>query len=1274
MAPTGSVDRAATSAPAARPPAKTLPMRTKPTVIAGALVALLALLVFLLTGDGLTPPEVGQGGTSAESETAALATGDQTGVEAATAGSGETQRTVAQAGVGLSGVRGIVIDAATTLPLAGIEVLALKQQPSFEPLMNRFRGLIQGGMFTDTHRPAQVLGRTLSNADGTFLLTGLGDGLVFLDGRSDGYYVRTPASARLASGQMIEGIELRAQPGGRVRGIVLGADGGPVAGAAVSLRPGLNAFLGQLTDRKYRWLETVTDKDGRFDIPGVPTGSGYVVSSSAKAMALEEMHGVDVLAGQVTEVTLRGHEGATVAGRVFGPDGAPIAGANVAMVYLDISRVLFSADGRSEPITTDAEGKFSVRPVAAGRVAFVAAAEGLAPSAIEDLAVVDGGVYADLELRLADGLTVTGKVVDDQKQPVAEAAVELRPWERPDDPQFLKMMLKIRRVDVKTDKDGVFVARGMTGERLVVQASKAGYTTATRMGVKIDEPNLEVQIQRGAVVRGLVVGKDGQPITRFRVDTRSREPRPEGDKAAAGKDGAVAANASGTARDDNDGMSGPSWQGGGRGGRRGEMRETTIQLPEGQTMASRGMNMDGNWREIAADDGRFELSGIPPGSVRVRVRADGYLDPENQEVGVVAGQVGDELTFTLAPGLEAKGTVVDAATGKPVSDAQVTAYKQRDRKDRGMFAIDIDPEDMDFLGLASTQGRRSAMTDSQGRFAIEALSTGMYRFTARHPDMAKSSAKDVELTADKPVLPIEITLDAGGTIEGNVTGVLKRPLADAVMAAFSMQSGTLRSATTDKRGFYSIDGLPPGQYAVFKSRLDERADNIPLELLSNMRLKTVTVRQGKTVRLDIADESEDGVRIHGVVRESGAPVPRALVTLLGADRDGILGMGVRANAAGSDGRYEIVGIKPGNYVAQVSRFQGRPVQTSMTIEGPEGQLDYMLDLDLPSSEVSGRVMDTRGNPVAGMQVSLGSDQGGLGNSEGLIGMIAQGGLSQARTDDKGEFQMRSVSAGTYRLRAGNRQGPGRGRREGGSDGQKQVAHGEAELDGVVVDGMSNVQGLIVTVPIAGRITGIVIDGSGAPVRGAEIHYAETSRKKQRGEGGMLASLFGMQAAPILTGDDGRFEVESVNPGVYDLRVDTEALEAGRLQDVVVAEDGAADVQLRIVRGATLRVRATNVDKSQIPLAYISLYDGNGKAVVSKISTLSVMRRLMASKDSVDNSGWYEFGSVPPDTYTIAIAEPGKAEIRITRAVLDGDKLEWDVDIAAELAARDQQKK
>lgn len=1247
-----------------------MPQRTLVVIL---VLALLAVLGFLLFGGDPAPGGTGRVAVDpAAAHSDAVATEIPPAAAVTTAADGDAGRTAVVDGRSDTGVRGVVVDGRTGRPLGGIEVRAMRRMPSFERLESRFRGLFRGGLFEQNASPAEVLGSAVSGPDGTFEIRGLPPGRVFLDGRSDGFFVRTPGTARLAQGEFTEGVELRAQPGGRVRGVVLGADGGPAAGAVVSLRPGLNAFLSQITERQYRWLETTADAQGRFDLPGVPPGAGYAISAASPTMALEDAHGIEVREAQVTEVTIRGHQGAVIAGRALDGDGKPVAGANVAMVYLDVSRVLFSADGRTEPITTDQDGRFRVERVSAGRVAFLAAADDLAPSNIEERAVVDGGVYEDLELRLGDGVTVAGMVVDESDRPLAGATVELRPFERPNDPDFLKMMLKIRRVEVTSGDDGRFVARGMAGDRLVITGSKPGYTTAVRWGVQLDEPDLRVQLLRGAVVRGRVVDDAGKPVPRFRVEATSRP---------VGAADAAASAAGGRADGEADGWSGATdaerggrGRGGfqvrmGPGGARGGMaggRSGTVQLAEGSSFEGRGGSggMDGAWREVMDGEGRFEVRGVPPGKIRVRVRADGYLDADAQEVEVAGGQASAELTFTLRDGEWVRGVVVDAGTGKPVGDAQVSAHRQREQRRRGPIDFNIDPEDFDFLGMSSMGGRRSAMSDSQGRFEIRSLEPGKWRFTARHPDLAKASAKDVEVVAGQPVDGIRIELDAGGGVEGQLTGLGMRPLPDAMVVAFSLQAGAMKSGTTDRTGFYRIDGLPPGQYIVFKSRMDERTDNLMLDLMNNMRLKTVTVRQGRFTRLDIHDESEDGVLVHGVVRENGAPVPRALVTVLGSDREGVFGMGVRAGAAGQDGRYQLTGIKPGSYLFQISRFQGRAMQTTMPVEIPAGVHEHRFDIDLPTSEITGRVLDSRGQPVEGIAVSLGATDGDLLDSEGLIGLIAQGGFNQARTDADGAFRLRSVAAGTYRLTASNRMG--RGGRRGGGDGAQR--YGEAVVDGLQVDGVTPVQDVLVTVPLAGRITGIVVDGSGVAVAGAEIHYTNRDLRSRRERRNPLTDLLGMQSRPVTTGADGRFEINGLTPGTYDLRADAKALETGQATDIAVLEDQVVDVSLRIVRGATLKLRATNVDRSSIPIADLTLLDGRGKPVVNRVSTLTVMSRLMGSRDKVDDSGWYEFGSVPPDTYTLVVRQRDREDLRITRTVADGETVEWDVDVTAELQA------
>jgi hypothetical protein len=243
--------------------------------LAGAVIALLVALIGWLTfghDPDVAPSRTGVAG--AQGNAPAPAAGDLGIVPAAaTVDGGAAGREQLPLGGPPTGVRGVVLDAKTGRPLGGIEVVAIKDEPSIEPLVARFRGLFQAGMFVETRAPRRELGRTVSNADGSFELLGLLPGRVFLDGRSDGWFVRTPGTARLAGGQIQDGIELRASPGGRVRGIVLGADGGPAAGRA--RQPATGAQLVPRPD--HRSFSTAGSRpsltqEGRFDLPGVPAG------------------------------------------------------------------------------------------------------------------------------------------------------------------------------------------------------------------------------------------------------------------------------------------------------------------------------------------------------------------------------------------------------------------------------------------------------------------------------------------------------------------------------------------------------------------------------------------------------------------------------------------------------------------------------------------------------------------------------------------------------------------------------------------------------------------------------------------------------------------------------------------------------------------------------------------------------------------------------------------------------------------------------------------
>jgi protocatechuate 3,4-dioxygenase beta subunit len=1254
-------------------------------------LGLLAICAFFYFDDSFAGTGDGSDDVSSHS-TADDLTGDRTkSVEDAKSEDGGANRAkVARDPAAIIGVRGVVLDVKTRLPLAGVEVVALRMLPNLERPITRLRSLFTEGIWTDTSKPVKILGSAFTNGDGTFEMYGLPPGRVFLDARSDRAFIRNPGSVRLARGQVQEGIELLASPGGRIVGRVFGPEGNPAKNTRVSVRPGLNSLLGQLTQRKYKWLEVMTDEEGRFIIPGVPTGDGYSVTIASQEMALEERHGIDINLGQTVEMTIHGQIGASVTGRAIDADGGPVSGAQIAMMYLDVSRLIFSADGREEPITTDENGYFQLQHVARGRVAFIAATESLAPSNIHELAVVDGGVYDDVILTLDKGRSFSGIVVDGNAQPISGVDVEIRPMdfgERRGGQQrrgsdAMKILLKIRRVQTETGSDGRFSTSGIAGDRLSLRFTKPGYISIRKRGTKVDEKDFTVVLTRGVTVRGKVQLADGTPVTRYRVRLLSSEIQPENvDSKKQGKDAKPVAAEKGAVKTGRKGVTVDVGVGGGSGrARRGRenWRSGTTRTREGRTVADRDMESD--WDEVKSVAGRFSIDGVPCGKIKVQVQADGYLKPKSQSIELAPGEAGEELVFIVELGAIGRGIVKDESTGLPVAEATVTAYKAKKKKDKGfaLFRPNVDEEDFDFFGMAGKEGRQSSMTDSKGRFEITGLKGGDYRFTARHPDMAKTSIKDVKIAFDRPTEGIEIMLTVGGAIEGIVTGKGKLPLSSAMVVAFSISAGSFKSDATDARGFYRIDGLPKGQYIVFKSRMDEHSQDIGMDLMNNMRLKTTMVRANKTSRRDIHDETDDSVRIFGVVRDDGKPVPRSVITFLGRDRDGILGMGIRTKSTEDDGSYEIIGIEPGDYLLQVARFSNRAEKSNVTVEIPSGVREFRLDIDLPQSYIEGIVQDTSGNPVAKVQVNVGLQEDAP--IDGLIGIMLKNGIAQARTDENGQFKIKGLAPGVYRVTASGRGASFGNRglmpqvRAGGKKGDDKW--GEVALENVQLDGVSPRTGVVMTLPRAGSITGIVINGEGVPIAGASLTATSEDRRLKRAKSQQkaLTDLFGLQITPTKSGADGRFEINGMTPGKFRVRADVEGLAPGTVDDVTVVEGQTTEIRIQVIKGATLKVRVRNINGNNMPIANISVFDSKGKPLANNVSVMSVFLKYMKGRKKKDSSGWHDIGGIPPDTYTMVIKEKGQPDMTIVRTIKDGEEARWDIDMAEELKRHKASKK
>jgi protocatechuate 3,4-dioxygenase beta subunit len=401
-----------------------------------------------------------------------------------------------------------------------------------------------------------------------------------------------------------------------------------------------------------------------------------------------------------------------------------------------------------------------------------------------------------------------------------------------------------------------------------------------------------------------------------------------------------------------------------------------------------GKSGKGSWD---AEHGIARASGLEAGTYSLSVRLPGSATITSERVTVA---LGEELA--LAPivpdrGLALAGRVLDAETLQPVPGARVKC-------EPGSPAVFRAPE---LLGDVPR-----TLTDADGMFLLEGLDPGTCRAIVSASGYATWRLDGVE--PDDVGYDIgDVELDAGMTIVGQVYDRMDRPVTGAVVeiteaAAYAYFAET--KVRTDHDGYFRADRVPVGRWKVTATHGQETAS------------ETVEGDSRETV---VADLMLGGIRIEGEIwlGDDRAPGGTLVLTTEGAQAPGVVVMMQRVTddrqifgidqqpvqfTVGTDGRFFGSGLQAGQYWASYTPpgSGAAPITKSLVVPQVE---TYRCAIQYADAAVEGYVVDDDHNPVAGAMVLA------------SVGENAQD--VTAYTDGEGRFSVRGLEPGHLVLTA-----------------------------------------------------------------------------------------------------------------------------------------------------------------------------------------------------------------------------------------------------------------
>ncbi len=593
--------------------------------------------------------------------------------------------------------------------------------------------------------------------------------------------------------------------------------------------------------------QAITDAKGAFSFPAMTAG-GYEMLSTHPAFYFERARTTLELAeGRKETRTLGAVAFGRVRGSVIDDERKPVAAAVVTSI------APFSEGPRNT--ATTAAGEFTVRMPEAQRSMLHVTRSGYA-GAQAPVSVAAGETKSGVTITLHRGFPLHVQVEDADRTPLRGVAVNFMRWNDETGNDTMPAIGCNRPRCNMTDASGAVDLRLAEGRydifvagETIVSKRQQGETITARSSP------LTINVERGAEVSGRVVYGDGSPAPNVTVRSMS-------------------------------------------------LRNYA---PGATTDAS----------------GAFTIRNARRGHDTLMAEGPNRTTIVQKEVDIPAAGV----VLTLPKSGQISGRVTDAATKQPITTFTVTAVR------RGMGS----------MPMMSMQTPQTPVQSEDGTFTVDSPS-GAVEVQVTAPGYARGTATGIDVEDGKTVSGVEVHLERGAKVSGKVTsngapvsgvtvslGRSGMPMMPSFM--FGRQAG---DAATDANGDYTLDSVPPGDQTVVFGK------NGYVSLRKN-----IEAAGGKEARLDV--ELSRGSAFSGrVVDEAGRPV---------ADAD------VRAQSGGANVRTDAEGA---------FRLEGIADARTTLLARKQGYVEARLDNADASAAVT--LTLRRGGTITGRVVGLAPDE------------------------------------------------------------------------------------------------------------------------------------------------------------------------------------------------------------------------------------------------------------------------------------------------------------